>query len=96
MERLRQHRSSFPPENRIDIRKRRPSTIADQAMMHMNSSQATPVQGQQQRTALVNIKQGNSMFSHTTDCVTSTSANSSNLYQFFNDSDVQVPTGVTG
>lgn len=96
VERLRQHRSSFPPENRIDIRKRRPSTIADQAMMHMNSSQATPVQGQQQRTALVNIKQGNSMFSHTTDCVTSTSANSSNLYQFFNDSDVQVPTGVTG
>lgn len=96
VERLRQHRSSFPPENRIDLRKRRPSTIADQAMMHMNSSQATPGQGQQQRTALVNIKQGNSMFSHTTDCVTSTSANNSNLYQFFNDSDVQLPSGVTG
>ncbi|XP_061193172.1 serine/threonine-protein kinase SIK1-like [Saccostrea echinata] len=95
VERLRQHRSSFPPETRIDIRKRRPSTIADQAMMHMNSSQATPAQGQQ-RTALVNVKQGNSMFSHTTDCVTSTSANTSNLYQLFNDSDIQTPCGVTG
>ncbi|XP_056012527.1 serine/threonine-protein kinase SIK2-like isoform X2 [Ostrea edulis] len=93
VERLRQHRSSFPPENRIDIRKRRPSTIADQAMMH--SSQAAPAQGHQ-RTALVNVKQGNSMFSHTTDCVTTTSANSSNLYQLFNDSDVQTPCGVTG
>lgn len=44
MDRLKQHRSSFPPENKIDARKRRPSTIAEQAMLRVVSSSQTSVQ----------------------------------------------------
>lgn len=36
------------------------------------------------------------MFSYIIDCVISISVNFSNLYQFFNDSDVQVFIGVIG
>ncbi|XP_070203613.1 serine/threonine-protein kinase SIK2-like [Littorina saxatilis] len=39
LDRLRQHRSSFPSDTRIDARRRRPSTIAEQAMLHMLPSQ---------------------------------------------------------
>lgn len=39
LDRLRQHRSSFPSDTRIDSRRRRPSTIAEQAMLHMLPSQ---------------------------------------------------------
>ncbi|XP_033757951.1 serine/threonine-protein kinase SIK1-like [Pecten maximus] len=85
LERLKQHRSSFPPENRIDPRKRRPSTIAEQALLHhTQTSQIDHTTGGMQRTPLVNIKQG--MFSHTTDCT-----NSPNL-NFLNDIDVPTPS----
>lgn len=43
MDRLKQHRSSFPPENKIDCRKRRPSTIAEQAMLRFVPSSQTGV-----------------------------------------------------
>ncbi|CAG5129271.1 unnamed protein product, partial [Candidula unifasciata] len=33
LDRLRHHRSSFPSDTRVDARRRRPSTIAEQAMM---------------------------------------------------------------
>lgn len=36
VERLRAHRSSFPVEPRLDVRQRRPSTIADQTMVKVN------------------------------------------------------------
>lgn len=84
LERLKQHRSSFPPENRIDPRKRRPSTIAEQAMLHhTQTSQTDPAVGGMQRPPLVHIKQG--MFSRTTDCT-----NTPNL-NFLNDSDIATP-----
>ncbi|XP_071177071.1 serine/threonine-protein kinase SIK2-like isoform X1 [Mytilus edulis] len=44
MDRLKQHRSSFPPENKIDARQRRPSTIAEQAMSRVVPSSQTGVQ----------------------------------------------------
>ena len=59
LERLHCHRSNLPGEARADTRKRRPSTIAEQAMMHNNTCH---------RPALANVKTG--MFSRTTDCVT--------------------------
>ncbi|KAM9468482.1 serine/threonine-protein kinase SIK2 isoform 1-T1 [Clarias gariepinus] len=37
VERLRAHRSSFPVEPRLDVRQRRPSTIADQTMVKSSS-----------------------------------------------------------
>ena len=43
LERLRSHRSSFPVENRIDSRKRRPSTIAEQAILRTTPNQGTQV-----------------------------------------------------
>ena len=58
LERLRQHRSSLP-DGRGNERRRRPSTIAEQAMMR-GASQNRPV--------LASVKQGT--FSRTTDCVT--------------------------
>lgn len=45
LERLRSHRSSFPVENRIDSRKRRPSTIAEQAILRVTPNQGTQVVG---------------------------------------------------
>ena len=45
LERLRAHRSSFPVENHTDYRKRRPSTIAEQAMFRVDLNQPTPVMG---------------------------------------------------
>ena len=45
LERLRSHRSSFPVENRIDARKRRPSTIAEQAILRVIPNQGTQVVG---------------------------------------------------
>lgn len=44
MDRLKQHRSSFPPENKIDARQRRPSTIAEQAISRVVPSSQTGVQ----------------------------------------------------
>ncbi|XP_046545798.1 serine/threonine-protein kinase SIK1-like isoform X2 [Haliotis rubra] len=61
LDRLRHHRSSYPTENRIDARRRRPSTIAEQAMMR---SKAHP--GSIHRPSLGSVKQG--VFSRTTDC----------------------------
>ena len=93
LERLKQHRSSFPPENRIDTRTRRPSTIAEQAMLHRvpNIQQGTTHMPGLQRSPLVNIKQGTSYYnnSHTTDCVAPPNGN--NQYQSFTDTDIQVP-----
>ncbi|KAJ8316285.1 hypothetical protein KUTeg_006299 [Tegillarca granosa] len=96
LERLKLHRSSFPPENRIDARKRRPSSIAEQAMLRMNPSQSsanqTPQHNEMQRTPLANVK---GMFSHTTDCVTppiqSYTTNQCPLY----DTEIPIPA-VTG
>ena len=45
LERLRSHRSSFPVENRIDARKRRPSTIAEQAILRVTPNLGTQVIG---------------------------------------------------
>ncbi|XP_021372693.1 serine/threonine-protein kinase SIK2-like [Mizuhopecten yessoensis] len=86
LERLKQHRSSFPPENRIDPRKRRPSTIAEQAMLHhtQTSQSDHTTDGGMQRIPLVNVKQG--MFSHTTDCTHPPNVN------FLNDIDIPTPS----
>nr|KAG5708727.1 hypothetical protein BaRGS_034944 [Batillaria attramentaria] len=54
LDRLRQHRSSFPSDTRIDARRRRPSTIAEQAMLHMLPSQGMALT----RPQLAGIKQG--------------------------------------
>lgn len=54
LDRLRQHRSSFPSDTRIDARRRRPSTIAEQAMLHMLPSQGMGLT----RPQLSGIKQG--------------------------------------
>ncbi len=60
LERLKLHRSSFSAmDGKGDSRRRRPSTIAEQAMLRTTGAQGRPV--------LANIKQG--MFSRTTDCV---------------------------
>lgn len=45
LDRYRQHRSSFPSDTRIDARRRRPSTIAEQAMLHMLPTQQTAAIG---------------------------------------------------
>ena len=59
LERLHCHRVQLPGDSRTqDARKRRPSTIADQAMMHNNAAH---------RPALASVKAG--LFSRTTDCV---------------------------
>ncbi len=58
LDRLKQARTS-PLGNRVDPRKRRPSTIAEQAMMRTSGAQGRPV--------LAHTKQGT--FSRTTDCV---------------------------
>ncbi|XP_076457620.1 uncharacterized protein LOC143291577 isoform X2 [Babylonia areolata] len=61
LDRLRQHRSSFPSDTRIDARRRRPSTIAEQAMLHMLPSQVMGIP----RPQLSGMKQGR--LSHTLD-----------------------------
>ncbi|WAR06101.1 SIK2-like protein [Mya arenaria] len=45
LERLRSHRSSFPIESRLNCQKRRPSTIAEQAMMRVGPNQQPPQHG---------------------------------------------------
>ncbi|KAK3107528.1 hypothetical protein FSP39_016792 [Pinctada imbricata] len=95
LERLKQHRSSFPPENRIDTRSRRPSTIAEQAMLHRTPNQtiSTHMPGVQ-RSPLVNVKQGQYFESHTTDCV---APPSEGQFQSFTEADVHMPhINVTG
>ncbi|KAK6173274.1 hypothetical protein SNE40_016755 [Patella caerulea] len=64
LDKLRHHRSSFPTDNRIDSRRRRPSSIAEQAMMRVKSNQITSCG---HKTPLGLVKQG--VFSRTTDCV---------------------------
>ena len=70
LDRLKQHRSSFPIYNRIDARKRRPSQIAEQAvhrrLPYQTANQTTPSVSPY-RVPLVNVKQG--LFSQTTDCI---------------------------
>ncbi|KAL5019560.1 hypothetical protein ScPMuIL_002452 [Solemya velum] len=93
LDRLKQHRSSFPVDNHIDSRKRRPSTIAEQAMIRRNFNEVTA--NLSPRTPLVNVRQG--VFSQTTDCVTPPlQAMLINQLQLFNESDaIQMPS-VTG
>ncbi|CAE1319142.1 SIK2 [Acanthosepion pharaonis] len=66
LDRLKQHRSSFPIYNRIDARKRRPSQIAEQAV-HRRLPYQTANQTIPSVSLLVNVKQG--LFNQTMDCV---------------------------
>ncbi|KAL3884296.1 hypothetical protein ACJMK2_024444 [Sinanodonta woodiana] len=48
LERLRLHRSSFPADNRIDSRRRRPSIIAEQAMLRITPTTSASGNGRMQ------------------------------------------------
>ncbi|XP_064651382.1 serine/threonine-protein kinase SIK2-like [Lineus longissimus] len=62
LERLKSHRSSFPvDQQQVDSRRRRPSSIAEQALKNHAA-------GNQGRPALAHVKEG--PFSQTTDCIT--------------------------
>ncbi|XP_074652797.1 serine/threonine-protein kinase SIK2-like [Tubulanus polymorphus] len=74
LERLKQHRCSFPIDQQLNAQKRRPSTIADQAMKNSASG----------RPPLVCVRHG--VFSRTTDCVTPPNNASSANQQFEIDS----------
>ncbi|XP_014775006.1 serine/threonine-protein kinase SIK1 [Octopus bimaculoides] len=69
LDRLKQHRSSFPVYNQLDARKRRPSQIAEQAMNPRLASTQAPsvVPNPAYRVQPLNTKQ--SLFTKTTDCV---------------------------
>ncbi|CAH1795903.1 unnamed protein product [Owenia fusiformis] len=101
LDRLKHHRSSFPVDPKMDARKRRPSTIAEQAILRThvtNTIGNSQVQGQGQipgaHPQLVDTKQG--LFSKTTDCVTP-QMNLETQRQLYIDADsVQIPSGVSG
>lgn len=70
LDRLKQHRSSFPPENKIDARKRRPSSIAEQAMLRVGHSSQSGVQLTEVEDLSRNWPHGNpyeSAFNHDMD-----------------------------
>ena len=102
LERLRLHRSSFPPESRIDPRKRRPSTIAEQALLGNSgysppSHSTTPdhvINSGIDSPQLMNIKRG--MFHTTESASMNPNIHDQNVRnQFPLDMDIPTPPGIT-
>lgn len=100
LDRLKNHRSSYPIENKMDARQRRPSNIADNIIrqLQQNQGQSQNSQGQNQLSAQQPHALGHlqhTPFSHTLDCGTLPSYTGMTNHQI---ADIELPAlpGVSG